>query len=60
MRGEGVLLSMTDCYRHTDYGKPIVALKSYILSPFVDEEHVKLLTETILEIRQSVESDLDI
>ena len=58
MQGEGVLLSMTDCYRYTDYGRPIVALKSYILSPFVDEEHVKLLTETILKTREQVDRDM--
>ena len=27
MRGAGVHLSMTDCYRETDYGEPIVGLK---------------------------------
>ena len=26
MQGEAVLLSLTDCYRETDYGEPIVAL----------------------------------
>ena len=40
MAGRGVMLSLTECYRHTDYGAPVVGLKSYILSPFVDEEHV--------------------
>ena len=40
-RGAGVHLSMTGCYRETDYGEPIVGLKSFILSPFVDEEHVR-------------------
>lgn len=33
MAGRGVILSLTDCYRHTDYGEPIVALKSFMLSP---------------------------
>jgi L-2,4-diaminobutyrate decarboxylase len=54
MRGEGVLLSMTDCYRHTEYGEPMVALKSYIMSPFVDEEHVRLIVDSVLEARQKV------
>jgi len=54
MTGKGVLLSMTDCYRHSDYGEPIVALKSYILSPFVDEEHVRLIVDTVLEAREKV------
>lgn len=54
MSGQGVLLSMTDCYRHTDYGEPIVALKSYILSPFVDEEHVQMIVDSVLEAREKV------
>ncbi|MGD8872189.1 MAG: pyridoxal-dependent decarboxylase [Gemmatimonadota bacterium] len=54
LTGKGVLLSMTDCYRHTDYGEPIVALKSYILSPFVDEEHVRLIVDSVLEAREQV------
>jgi L-2,4-diaminobutyrate decarboxylase len=54
MSGQGVLLSMTDCYRHTDYGEPIVALKSYILSPFVDEEHIQMIVDSVLEAREQV------
>lgn len=54
MTGRGVLLSMTDCYRQSDYGEPIVALKSYILSPFVDEEHVRLIVDSVLEAREKV------
>jgi len=54
MTGKGVLLSMTDCYRESDYGEPIVALKSYILSPFVDEEHVRLIVDNVLEAREKV------
>jgi glutamate/tyrosine decarboxylase-like PLP-dependent enzyme len=54
MRGEGVLISMTDCYRRSDYGEPIVALKSYILSPFVDAHHIQQLVHTLLEAREAV------
>lgn len=54
MQGEGVLLSMTDCYRRTAYGEPIAALKSYILSPFVDEEHVASILQNVLEARKRV------
>lgn len=43
MKRQGVLISMTDCYRQTDYGEPIAALKAYVLSPFINEAHVKLL-----------------
>jgi glutamate/tyrosine decarboxylase-like PLP-dependent enzyme len=52
--GRGVLISLTDCYRHTSYGEPIVALKSFILSPFVDEEHVEVVVRKVLEARDHV------
>lgn len=54
MRGEGVHVSMTDCYRETDYGEPIVGLKSFILSPFVDERHIRQLVRDILDARQAI------
>jgi L-2,4-diaminobutyrate decarboxylase len=54
MAGRGVVISMTECYRHTTYGEPVVALKSYILSPFVDEENVQVLVAKILEAREHV------
>jgi glutamate/tyrosine decarboxylase-like PLP-dependent enzyme len=54
MAGRGVMLSLTDCYRHTAYGEPIVGLKSFILSPFVDEEHVELVVQKVLEARERV------
>ena len=49
MEGRGVMISTTDCYRHTTYGEPIVALKSYILSPFVDEADVETVVSKVLE-----------
>ena len=49
-----MLISLTDCYRHTSYGEPIVALKSFILSPFVDEENVEVVVEKVLEAREPV------
>ncbi len=52
--GRGVLISQTDCYRHTSYGEPIVALKSFILSPFVDEENVQVVVEKVLEAREHI------
>ena len=48
------MLSLTDCYRHTSYGEPIVGLKSFILSPFVDEEHVQIVVDKVLEAREKV------
>jgi glutamate/tyrosine decarboxylase-like PLP-dependent enzyme len=52
MAGRGVVLSLTDCYRLTAYGEPIVGLKSFILSPFVDEEHVEMVARQVLEARE--------
>jgi glutamate/tyrosine decarboxylase-like PLP-dependent enzyme len=56
MPGRGVMLSQTDCYRQTSYGEPIVGLKSFILSPFVDEEHVQTVVDKVLEAREKVKS----
>lgn len=58
MRGEGVLLSWTDAYRHADYGgeaaPSIAALKSFILSPWTDQAAVELVTRQVLEARQQL------
>ena len=45
---------MTNCYRKTDYGEPIVGLKSFILSPFVDEPQIRQLVQSILDARGAV------
>jgi glutamate/tyrosine decarboxylase-like PLP-dependent enzyme len=54
MAGRGVVISLTDCYRQTSYGEPIVGLKSFILSPFVDEEHVEAVVSKVLEAREHI------
>jgi glutamate/tyrosine decarboxylase-like PLP-dependent enzyme len=54
LKGQGVLISLTDCYRYTSYGEPIVALKAYILSPFVDERNIEDLVQKVLEAREQV------
>jgi glutamate/tyrosine decarboxylase-like PLP-dependent enzyme len=54
MAGRGVVISLTECYRPTNYGEPIVALKSFILSPFADEANVEALVEKVLEARSKV------
>ena len=56
MEGRGVVISTTDCYRETTYGEPIVALKSFILSPFIDEGDVETVVAKILEARGKVGS----
>lgn len=54
MAGRGVVLSLTDCYRRTRYGAPVVGLKSFMLSPFVDEEHVETVVKNVLDARNQV------
>ena len=43
----------------TDYGKPIVALKSYVLSPFTDEDHMTSIIDHVLEARDAVQREWD-
>jgi glutamate/tyrosine decarboxylase-like PLP-dependent enzyme/anti-anti-sigma regulatory factor len=54
-RGYGIVLSLTERYRTTFYGEPIVALKSYLMSPFTDvdiiEKLFSCLEEACLEIK---------
>jgi len=47
LQGRGVVISLTDCYRETDYGEPVTALKSYVMSPFTEERHVDAVLESI-------------
>ena len=54
LQGRGVVISLTDCYRMTDYGEPINALKSYILSPFSDDEHVSAVLESLWKARRDI------
>ena len=51
LQGQGVVISLTDCYRESDYGEPIVALKSYILSPFSEETYVSVVLDSIWQAR---------
>lgn len=54
LQGRGVIISLTDCYRETDYGEPVVALKSYIMSPFTEEENVDAVLESIWKARDAI------
>jgi L-2,4-diaminobutyrate decarboxylase len=54
LTGEGVVISMTDCYRHTDFGTPLVALKSYVMSPFADEQHMASVIRHVLAARNAL------
>ncbi len=57
MRGEGVLLSCTDTYRHSDYTDvpPVAAIKSFILSPWTDLSAVDLVVRQISEARMELD-----
>lgn len=56
MRGEGVLLSWTDCYQHTNYPeKPAVAaLKSFIMSPWTDLKAIDRVVQQIISACQKI------
>lgn len=54
MSGRGIAISMTDCYRHSDFGTPIAALKSYVLSPFTDPPRMHELVRHVLAAREFV------
>lgn len=54
LAGHGVLLSITDCYRHSDFGTPVAALKSYVLSPFSDAEQMRSIPQRVLAARDAV------
>lgn len=56
LAGRGVVISMTDCYRQSDFGTPIVALKSYVLSPFTDEERMHDVLTHVLAARDYVDA----
>jgi glutamate/tyrosine decarboxylase-like PLP-dependent enzyme len=51
LAGRGVVISLTENYRETDYGEPMVALKSYILSPFSEEKYVDAVLESLWAAR---------
>lgn len=55
MEGNGILLSMTECYRPTASGEPLLALKSYMMSPFIEEKHVKQVFDTVLCVRKELQ-----
>lgn len=54
LTGSGVAISLTNCYRHNDFGDPIVALKSYVLSPFADESRMASIVKHVLSAREGL------
>ena len=57
LHGDGVVISLTDCYCETDYGEPIVALKSYILSPFAEERYIESVLESLWKARAQIAAE---
>ncbi|HEV3416906.1 MAG TPA: pyridoxal-dependent decarboxylase [Pirellulales bacterium] len=55
LAGRGVAISLTDCYRQTDYGESIVALKSYVVSPFSDESRMESIIRHVLQARAQID-----
>lgn len=48
LAGRGVALGFTDLYTTSRDGEPINALKSYVLSPFVDQEQMQTVVDHVL------------
>ena len=57
MSGRGVLLGQSDCYRMTPFGQAVVALKSYIISPFVEDQHLAELVDKIAQAHRHLERE---
>ena len=53
---DGCVLSFTNCYQLTDYGEPILGLKSFIMSPFTDTDTVTLVSEKIATARKNIDN----
>jgi glutamate/tyrosine decarboxylase-like PLP-dependent enzyme len=58
LAGCGVLLSMTECARTTAGGGPLAALKSYVLSPFCNEEAMLSIIPAVLAARDAAMADV--
>jgi len=52
--GDGLALSITDHYRSSAYGESILALKSFVLTPFVDQDAMDRLMECLKEAQKEV------
>lgn len=59
MEEGGIALSFTGCYRLTRYGEPILALKSFIMSPFTAESDMDMLMTSLESARQKVDCPHD-
>ncbi len=50
--GNGIALSYTDRSRLTSYGEPVLALKSFVMSPFIDEAAMDFLMTCLENARK--------
>jgi glutamate/tyrosine decarboxylase-like PLP-dependent enzyme len=57
LAGRGVAIGFTDNYRTSVSGEPICALKSYVLSPFADEEQMHAVVQHVLDACEAVEAE---
>lgn len=57
LAGRGVAIGFTDNYRTSDLGVPICALKSYVLSPFANEEQMHAVVEHVLAACRAEQSE---
>lgn len=53
--GAGIALSFTERYRVTSYGEPILALKSFVMSPFTSAEDMDILLASLESARRRVD-----
>jgi glutamate/tyrosine decarboxylase-like PLP-dependent enzyme len=54
LAGRGVAISLTDCYRRTVKGTPVVGLKSYVLSPFAQRSRMESILRHVLSAKDVV------
>jgi hypothetical protein len=54
LQGSGIVISISEGCRWTDYGEPVAALKSCITTPFSEERHVEQLLQCLRRARQII------
>ena len=54
MAGHGAILSLVDNYQPSDYGEPMLALKSFVMSPFTDAQAVDAVVSKINDVQQTM------
>ena len=59
LTGHGIVISMTDAASHSDFGTPIAALKSYVLSPFTDEARMREVIAHVIAARDCVRENAE-